>query len=134
MKNIKMWALLGVLILVFALAGCVKTREVRVTEEQMGGTVELKQGETLSIELPANPSTGYAWEVKDLDTALLEPAGETEFIQQKSDEGLVGAPETQIIRLKAVAGGKTTLKLIYHRSFEQGVEPLDTKWLDVEIK
>ncbi len=94
----------------------------------------MKTGETLVIELPANPSTGYAWEVADLDTALLEPVGETEFIQEKSDEDLVGAPEIQIIRLKAITSGKTTLRLIYHRSFEQGVEPLETKWLEIEIK
>ncbi len=134
MRNMRIFAWVGILLVVGLLAGCTNKDEVRLTADQLNGILGMRTGETLVIELPANPSAGYAWEVDDLDTALFEPVGETEFVQEKNDEGLVGVPETQIIRLKAIASGKTTLKLIYLRSFEQGVDPLDTKWLDVDIK
>jgi inhibitor of cysteine peptidase len=122
------------LFIVFGFSGCSQGSEIRITAERMGESVEVKQGDVLVIELPANPSTGYAWEVKDLDATILEIVGEPEFIQSKSGEEIVGAVETQIIRLKAIGKGETRLELIYHRSFEPDVEPLESHFLDLSIK
>lgn len=35
-------------------------------------TVELTVGDTLSITLPENPTTGYRWAIQSLDNRLLE--------------------------------------------------------------
>jgi len=94
--------------------------EIRLTEVNDGQHVELFQGQTLTVDLESNPSTGYSWEVAKVDTSVLSQVGKTEF-EQKSP--LPGAPARQIFHFKAVGEGQSTLKLIYHRPWEKGVEP-----------
>lgn len=134
MSKNKWCGLVCFMMIAAVLAGCGRQKEVRLTVDQLDGILEMNKGQTLVIELPANPSTGYAWEAENLDAAIFEPVGETEFIREQSDKAFVGAPETQIIRLKAIGSGETRLTLIYHRSFEQGVDPLETHHLDVSVR
>ncbi len=131
----KILTIVIILLAAVMLAGCAgKTVEVPVGMDKNNGTVEVNKGDVIAINLSANPSTGYSWEAQNLDTAILEQVGEVEYKQEKSDQPVVGAPETAIIRIKAVGTGETALKLIYHRSFEQGVDPLDTFFLNVVVK
>lgn len=133
--NKNMLALLALLLLTTGLlAACTKSSDIPVNAEQNNSTLEIKVGDVLAIELEANPSTGYAWEVENLNTVILEQIGEVEFIQKKTDDEMTGAAESEVIRIKAVATGETALKLIYHRSFEKGVDPLETFYLNVVVK
>jgi predicted secreted protein len=94
--------------------------EVRVTEENNGGLAEVGEDQVLVISLESNPSTGYLWEVVEISKDMLYQVGTTEF-QQTSP--LLGAPEKQILRFRPVGAGRSTLKLVYHRPWEKGVEP-----------
>ena len=102
--------------------------EIRLTEENNGGLAELGKDQVLIITLESNPSTGYSWEVAEMDEDLLRQVGETEFEQMSP---LLGAPEKQILRFKAVDAGQSTLKLVYHRCWEKGVEPANEFSLQV---
>ena len=95
-------------------------KEIRLTEGNNGCLAELGVGQVLVISLESNPSTGYLWEVADINTKVLHQVGKTEF---KQTSPLLGAPEKQILRFKPVGAGQSTLKLVYHRSWEKGVEP-----------
>jgi len=44
-------------------------------------------------------------------------------IEFAPESGLLGAPGKQILRFEAVGLGQSTLKLVYHRPWEKGVEP-----------
>lgn len=134
MKKWKLTILLTIILAGMLLTGCAKENQISVTAEQNNTTVEMQTGDVLVIELDAIPGTGYAWEVEKLDTAILNQDGEIEFVPKKADEALVGGTETQIIRIKAVGPGETAVKLIYHRSFEQDVDPLQTFYLNVVVK
>lgn len=83
-------------------------------------TGSINEGQLFVIVLDSNPSTGYSWEVAEIDEKILRQVGKSEFRQES---GLLGAPGKQILRFEAVAAGYTTLKLIYHRPWEKGVEP-----------
>ncbi|MBC8262651.1 MAG: protease inhibitor I42 family protein, partial [Anaerolineales bacterium] len=96
------------------------SEEIRLTEEDNGRLAELGKDQTLVISLESNPSTGYSWQVAEMNQDLLHQVGETEFEQMSP---LLGAPEKQILRFKAVGAGQSTLKLFYHRPWEKGVEP-----------
>ncbi|MDQ1336481.1 MAG: inhibitor of cysteine peptidase, partial [Thermodesulfobacteriota bacterium] len=52
---------------------------VKLTDEDLGRTVELGIGETLEVVLSGNPTTGYVWDVASLDRDILKQVGETEF-------------------------------------------------------
>ncbi len=108
--------------------------EVNVNENDDGGQIELEQGQILVVTLESNPTTGYSWEQAENQEPILEQMGETEF--KPSDEGeppMVGAGGWEIFRFKAISAGKMTLKLVYLRPWEEGVEPVDTFSLDVVI-
>ena len=94
--------------------------EIKLTEEDNGGLTELGTDQTLVISLDSNPSTGYSWQVAEIDEDMLHQVGESEFEQIVP---LLGAPEKQILRFKPAGPGQSTLKLVYRRPWEKGVEP-----------
>ena len=94
--------------------------EATVTEANNGQRVQVSSGQVLSINLEANPSTGYSWQVSAISSNILQQTGDPEF---KSDSTLVGAPGKQLIRFKVIAKGEGKLELVYHRPWEKDTPP-----------
>jgi predicted secreted protein len=80
------------------------------------------------VELPATPSTGYAWTAVTNDKLQQET---TEQIQGGSQPGAEG---TQRITFRAQGVGTVLLVLNYARSFEPGVPPAKTQLYKVTVK
>lgn len=121
------------LILVFVLTtACSPSAPVQLTAENNGGQVDVKVGEEFFIVLNGNPSTGFTWEAKDLDTTMFELVGEPEFVSD--NPGLVGSGGTLTLTFKALQAGTATVSLVYHRPWETDVEPIDTFSISVTIK
>jgi len=99
--------------------------------EDDGREIELGRGESLAITLASNPTTGYRWEVIEVEERVLPPVGESEF-RPESDG--IGAPGVEIFRFKAMDAGQTTLNLVYHRPWEEDVAPLNTFSLQVIVR
>lgn len=113
-------------------AGCAPPKEVKVRADDNSRQIELRKGQTMVITLEANPTTGYTWEVeKPLDEGGLRQVGEPEF---KPESDLIGAPGVQTLRFEAVNAGQTTLNLVYHRPWEEDVEPLETFSVQVVVR
>ena len=102
----------------------------RVDESADGGQVTLQVGQTLIVALASNPSTGYTWEIAEVDPMVLTLTKE-DFI---ADSDLVGAPGTQLFYFKALKTGQTSLQMVYHRPWETGVEPADTFSITVQVR
>jgi inhibitor of cysteine peptidase len=90
--------------------------------KQEGGQFTARPGDILEITLPANPSTGYIWEVEGLDEQFLKMEGEPET-KSGENTNLVGAPVTQTFHFKALAPGQATLTMAYRRPWEKGIAP-----------
>jgi inhibitor of cysteine peptidase len=108
--------------------------EVHVDVDDAGSQVELEGGQILVVTLESNPTTGYRWEQAENQESILEQMGEAEF--KPSDTGeppLVGAGGWEIFRFKAISAGQMTLQLVYHRSWEEGVEPINTFSIEVIV-
>ena len=61
--------------------------------------------------------------------------GEAEFKPSETGEPpLVGAGGWEIFRFKAISAGQMILQLVYHRPWEEGVEPLETFSLWVVVR
>jgi len=111
------------------------TMEVDVDEKDADSQVELEQGQILVVTLESNPTTGYRWEQVESQESYLEQMGEAEFKPSQTGEPpLVGAGGWEIFRFKAISAGQMTLQLVYHRSWEEGVEPLKTFSLQVVVR
>lgn len=130
--------LLAVSFDVFLLVGCSAMQpsapnEVHLSEKggDCGSTVELNTGDSLTLDLEGNPTTGYTWEVTSNDLAVLKPAGEPEFTP---DSEAIGSGGTFTFRFAAIDKGKVALKLIYHRSFEKNAPALKSCELAINVK
>jgi inhibitor of cysteine peptidase len=118
------------LVAVMLVAGC-GPKAVELGADDNGREIELARGQTLVVSLESNPTTGYRWEVVELEGQLLQPVGEAEY-HPRSDA--IGAPGVEILRFKALNAGRTPLKLVYHRPWEKDAEPLETFSLQVVVR
>ena len=118
-------------LLLTALTACGSTNEIELDADDDGGQIELNTGQMLVISLEGNPTTGYTWEVAELDDQVLRQVGETEF---KPESDAIGAGGVQTLRFETVNSGQTTLKLVYHRSWEADVEPAETFSVRVVVR
>jgi inhibitor of cysteine peptidase len=118
--------------LVFALFSGCGANGTSLTEADNGKTINLQPGETLTLTLESNPTTGYSWQVMELDNAVLTQEGDPEYKQSSGAEGLVGAGGTETFRFKTIGSGETSLSLGYMRSWES-VPPVETFTIQVDV-
>jgi len=110
------------------------TADVMLGAADNGSQAELSSGQVLEVTLASNPTTGYSWQVSEVDGAVLTQLGEAEFQQAPTEgEPLVGAGGTETFRFVA-ATGETTLALVYHRPWEEDVEPLEIFTVQVVVR
>jgi len=119
------------LVVVAGASGCAAESALALEGKDDGRDVTLQKGQTLTIKLEGNPTTGYSWEVVESNDAILQQVGEAEF-EPESD--LLGAPGTQTLRFEAMETGQMELKLVYRRSWETDVEPLETFTVQVTVQ
>lgn len=109
--------------------------EVVLTVADNGRAVVMEPGQDLVISLASNPTTGYRWEVLDVDEAILRQEAEAEFVAPDTGQTPVaGAGGTETFRFRAEGSGETELELVYRRPWEEGVEPLETFSVRVNVQ
>jgi len=121
------------LVLSLLLAAC-GSQAATLTEADNGAQIELSPGQTLTITLPSNPTTGYSWQVTQIDLKTLKQQGEAEYRQSPGSKDLVGAGGTETFHFEALQAGETTLQLAYHRPWENGVPPIQTFSVTVIVR
>lgn len=105
--------------------------EVVVTAADSGDRVKVPESGIIELRLGSNPSTGYGWEITEIDRDKLEQIGAPRFedrshgsdsrsgADKKSGEtGLVGAPKVEVWRFKALQKSESKLALEYKRPWE----------------
>ena len=88
------------------------------------GVTVLRPGQSLSIALPSNSSTGYSWSLGAYDETVLRPA--QPFGEARTDPhpaGMVGVSGQTHWTFTAAAQGRTLLTYSYGRSWERGTPP-----------
>lgn len=121
------------LIIIITLAtGCSPSKPAILSAADNGSHINMRVGEQIVITLEDNPSTGYTWEAKDLDTGMFTIAGEPTFIS--SNPGQVGSGGTLTLSFKAEKPGTGSLTLVYRRPWETGVNPIKTFTVNVTVK
>jgi inhibitor of cysteine peptidase len=131
-KKLRLLGLCAAVLLLGALSACAAASPVAITDKDAGKSITLAVGQELTLSLESNVTTGFAWEVAGLNTAVLEQVGEPEYKAPQS--GLVGAGGVQLFRFKAKAAGQAELKLNYRRAWEKDVPPAKTFTVTVVVK
>ena len=104
-------------------SGC-GTNEAIITDSGNGRQITVKTGDVVTVSLDSNPTTGYSWQVIEIDNTVLIQDGDPEYKQDAGSAGLVGAGGTETFRFKATGSGETSLKLGYRRPWEN-VPPIE---------
>jgi inhibitor of cysteine peptidase len=103
----------------------------KLTEADTGSQVELRVGDSFEVMLAGNPTTGYQWEVSELDTSIVKQVGEAAYEPASSATGAGGHFTYQF---QAVNAGQTPLRLVYRRPFETDTPPVQTFDIQVVVK
>jgi inhibitor of cysteine peptidase len=122
---------LVVLLVVVAVACRTSDGGITIDQEADGTTITLAVGDVLEVALPANPTTGFTWEVTAVDGAILSAAGDYVFVADST--AVVGSGGTMTFSFDVLAPGTTTLEMVYHRTFESE-PPADTFTVTVTVE
>ena len=104
--------------------------KVEIDGSANGQQVTMINGQILIVSLDANPSTGFVWEVSEVDTGVLEQLGIPRF---QAGSSLLGAEGVQVFEFRSLTGGQTELKMVYVRAFEEDAEPTNTFNVNVNV-
>jgi predicted secreted protein len=100
------------LLATFSLLSCKETDII--SKDQNGNIIPIHFDTDFEIALKSNPSTGFSWEITDIDSSKIH-FKERYFT---SEDTLPGASGIEHIVFKAIQKGKSSLKLGYLRSWE----------------
>ncbi|MBC3421599.1 protease inhibitor I42 family protein [Pseudomonas sp. RW3S2] len=90
-------------------------------------------GQTLSLSLASNPSTGYRWSIKDPASGLLRSLG-PEVYNSPEEAGIVGSAGVATWRFQAVSAGEGHLVLVYQQPWAPEVQPVETFDCAIRVK
>ena len=128
-KRIVAFIIISLVLLILCFS-CSPSKEFKLDAEDNGRQVEFEKSQILVITLEANPTTGYTWEIAEHEQHVLRQVGEAGF---EPESEAIGAQGIQTLRFEAVNVGKTALKLVYRRPWEEDVEPLETFSIKVVV-
>lgn len=95
--------------------------------------VRLETGQTLTLTLPSNPSTGYRWLVQNPAAGILRSLG-PEVYSHPEDAGVVGSAGQSVWRFQAQAAGEGHLLLVYQQPWAPEVRPVQTFDCVISVK
>lgn len=126
----KFTLLSGMGLLASLLVGCNDSSadSLTVTQAQNGAAAVLAKGETLSVVLAGNPTTGYQWTVVENDADRLQPL--EPFYE--ADSNAIGSGGVYTFRFKALQAGTSLLRMAYGRAWESA--PVQTYSLTVTVR
>ena len=85
-------------------------------------SIEIATGQEFTIELDANATTGYQWQLAEpLDKKIIELLS-AEY--RASETSIIGAGGKEIWKFRAVARGNTIISMKYIRAWEKDIAPI----------
>ena len=116
-------------------AGCGRSTEIKLDANDNGRRIELEKGQVLVITLESNPTTGYRWEVVEFEEPILQQMGGAEFkVSDPREPPPPGTGGWETFRFEATSAGQMALNLVYHRPWEEDVDPLETFSVQVIVR
>ena len=95
--------------------------------------ISIEIGGTFGISLESNPTTGYEWDVTECDYSVLELVNTGYEQAETQSPPLPGAGGLQNWTFEGLKDGKTTLKLVYWRSWEGEESIIDEYLLHITV-
>ncbi len=135
-KNLILFAAMFILILsvtVLISGGCANKNTI-FTEKNNGDNLNIKTGDTISIKLESNITTGFKWDLSQETNLSVISLVSSEYSEKESKENLVGGGGFETFNFKALSPGSTIITLNYIRPWEKNVPPEKTFELNITVK
>lgn len=124
---------IGFVLITTLLGSCTnKSQTIDLTIADADKDITLRVGDTVTVLLESNITTGYTWEWVAAEAQVLKQQGEPEITS--GDSKLAGAAGSTKFTFVADSTGTGSLHLIYHRTFEQGIPPIQEYFVSVSVK
>jgi inhibitor of cysteine peptidase len=117
----------------FALASCATLNREGVAAPLDGGSVAVRQGAPLVINLSADPATGFGWVMTSKPGDAVWLIGGPDYTPEPIPAGMLGVGGTTTYRFRAETPGTETLEFAYLRSWDKGAAPVRTVRYDVTV-
>lgn len=106
------------------LSACAQqTTQPVVLDAESECPTHLQVGQTLTLTLPSNPSTGYRWRVENPAANVLRSLG-PEVYSAPEEEDVVGSAGVSTWRYQANSAGEAQLVLVYQQPWAADVAPV----------
>ncbi len=128
------------LMVMLSLAACGPAPKPPVTDEapeaktEAGDSIRKKTGETFTVALESNPTTGYGWALDGKEDGTVVRKLSDEFVGQAHPPGMVGVGGTERWKFQAEKKGKTSLHFIYRRPWEKDTKPVRERTVQVLVE
>lgn len=111
----------------------VRSGDVAIMKEDDGKTVYVKNGSSLQLRLPENPSTGYTWQfVKSTGGECVEFIGQQNFIPSGEPQ-MAGKPGLKVFSFRIKQTGTMEMELANYRTWEGASSATDRFRVTVKI-
>jgi inhibitor of cysteine peptidase len=118
-------------LLLFALiVFVVQSKILLLSDSDDNSHIYLYVGDTITIKLVSNPTTGYSWAKPEHITQL-------KLVSSRAEQGgseRAGAPGYQIFSFKATGEGDCTIALNYLRPFEKNTPPAKVFHVSIRVE
>ncbi len=105
----------GVLALALVLTGGEVDGVVRILREpDSGAVVEMAPAQVVLVEIEGNPTTGFTWEMAEIDERVIAPVGDPQYESESDADGSGG---TYTFRFEAVGPGEAEVVMVYRQSW-----------------
>lgn len=111
-------------LMILALSSWAAAAQLDLTEQESGKDLWVDRDDLIVIHLPANPSTGFVWSYSASKRGLLRQEGDVIRKAKSGAEVMVGAPITEVWKLRAVRSGSLVINFAYARPWETGIPPV----------
>ena len=105
--------------------------KVVVNKYDNGKSFDLLKGDTLVIEIPEIPTTGYKWEIEEIDNKVIEFS---ESIFSISLDSGIGGGGLRKYYFKILSSGMTKIQLSLRRKWESDNSAVDKFEINICIK
>lgn len=130
MKCTIIFACLAALLL---FSGCTQPADGPNHAPAEGYDYEVSAGAGFSIALDCNPTTGYSWQVAEIDAGMAKLASQDFTPGAECEPEMTGCGGTCVMGFNALNAGTTSVTLVYCRSWECAETTEQTKAYSIKI-
>ena len=87
-------------------------------------------GNRLTLNYEANPTTGYSWTYEISDESVIKFTDD-EYVEDKAEPGVVGVGGREIFTFTSLKKGKAVISLTYEQNWDGGNKS-ETKYVNIE--